>query len=65
MSAMIVVGSLLVAIGVTVLYWYDWFAVLVPNEGPVIDAVPLLLFLGVCLIALTIWGWGRLLSFFN
>lgn len=63
MAAMIVVGSILVAIGLTVLYWYGWLDYVVPAERPVIDAVPLLFFL--IAIVLTIWGWGRFLSFFE
>ncbi|WP_265109801.1 hypothetical protein [Halosolutus halophilus] len=65
MAAMIVVGSVLVAVGLAILHRYGWLEVLVPAGGPAIDAVPLILFLIAVAIALTIWGWKRVLSFFE
>ena len=65
MAATIVAGSLLVAIGFAVFYQYGWLEYLVPSAGPAIDDVPLLFALILGVVALTLWGWRRFISFFE
>ncbi|MFC4541249.1 hypothetical protein ACFO5R_04845 [Halosolutus amylolyticus] len=65
MAATIVVGSVLVVVGLAILYRYGWLDSLVPPGGPAIEAVPLIGFLIAVVVALAIWGWGRFLSLFE
>ncbi|WP_255170398.1 hypothetical protein [Natrononativus amylolyticus] len=65
LAAAVAVGSLAVVIALAVLYWTSVLEVVVPPGGPAADSLPLYGLFAVALIGLVIWGWSRLLSFFE
>ena len=65
LAVAVVVGSLAVAVVVTALYRAGVLEFLVPERGPAADALPLYFLSAVVLVALVVWGWGRLLSWFE
>lgn len=65
LAVAIVVGSLLVAAAIGLLYRAGLVDYLVPARGPPADAVPLYFLVAVFLLALVVWSWGRLVSWFG
>lgn len=62
LAAAAVVGTLLAAVLVAILYRLEALAYLVPEHGPVADALPLYLLTALAVVALAVWGWTRFLS---
>ena len=65
LAVAVVVGSLLAAVAAAWLDRAGLFEALVPARGPAADALPLYVFSAVALVALVLWSWGRLLSWFE
>lgn len=65
LAAAVVAGSLVVAALAAVLYRAGWIEYLVPAHGPAADAVPLYFLIVVALLALVVWSWNRLFSWFQ
>lgn len=65
LAAGIAVGSLLALVGAWYLYRTGMITALLPAHGPPADAIPLSLLLAAVLVALVVWSWNRLLSWFG
>ncbi|WP_137291342.1 hypothetical protein [Natronorubrum halophilum] len=65
LAVALVVGSLLVVAAVGALYRSGILGALLPARGPAVDAVPLYVLVAVSSLALVVWGWSRLLSWFG
>lgn len=65
LAVAVVVGSLLAAVAAAWLYRVGLFEAVVPERGPAADALPLYVLSAVALVALVVWSWGRLLSWFE
>ena len=62
LAAAAVVGSVLAVVLVGILYRLEVLAYLVPEHGPVAEALPLYLLTAVAVVVLVVWGWTRFLS---
>ncbi|WP_440770069.1 hypothetical protein [Natronorubrum sp. DTA28] len=65
LAVAVVVGSLLVLSAVGLLYRTGLLEDIVPTYGPAADAAPLYVLMAVALLALVVWSWGRLFSWFE
>lgn len=61
----VAVGSLLLALVLGWLYWSGSLEYLVPEHGPVADALPLYLLAILVVVGLAVWGWRRVLWLFR
>ena len=65
LAVVIVLGSLLAIVTVGWLYRAGLLDSLVPARGPAADALPMYFLVAAILVALVVWSWGRLLSWFE
>ncbi|WP_436347221.1 hypothetical protein [Natronorubrum sp. FCH18a] len=65
LAVAVVVGSLLVLAAVGLLYRTGLLDYVVPTHGPAADAVPLYFLIAAALLALVVWSWSRLVSWFD
>ncbi|MXV61755.1 hypothetical protein GS429_06680 [Natronorubrum sp. JWXQ-INN-674] len=65
LAAAVVAGSILAVASAAVLYWSGRLEFLMPARGPAADAVPLYVMAVVVLLALVVWSWNRLFSWFD
>lgn len=65
LAVAVAIGSVAAAVVFGLLYWTGALDPLSPVGGPVADSIPLYLLFAVALIGLVLWGWRRLLSFFE
>lgn len=65
LAVVVAAGSLLAAVAVTLLYLTGSLARLFPERLPEVTALPVYAIGVLCLIALVVWSWDRVVSFFR
>lgn len=64
-AVVVVSGSVLLLGGLVLLYWVGLFDQIAAMQLLAITSVPLYLIVGLLVLVTVIWGWQRLISFFD
>lgn len=64
-AVVVVSGSVLLLGGLVLLYWVGLFDQIAAMQLLAITSVPLYLIVGLLVLVTVVWGWQRLISFFD
>lgn len=64
-AVVVVSGSVLLLGGLVLLYWVGLFDQIAAMQLLEITSVPLYLIVGLLVLVTVVWGWQRLISFFD